>query len=202
MTNTTGCPHIWEDGTESLAIRHPHTWDDGTEAVAIFSNNDNKKYRYLLEKIWKPGLPMLMFVMAHPSTATEKRNDRTIDMCEKRARNYHKVFGETEFGGLYVINIFAFVGTKVDCLKNVDAPIGTENYRMIQEYARKQDTKIVCAWGDKVNNPKFRNHLNDIKNILRQTAVEPLQYFKLTKQKQPRHISRFKANVDFKEWQV
>ena len=202
MTNTTGCPHphIWEDGTESLAIRYPHTWDDGTEAVAIFSNDDSRNYRYLIEKIWSPGLPILMFIMAHPSTATESCNDNAVSTCENRARNHYDDFGGTNFGGVCVTNLFAFVQNDTNNYERVDDQNGTENLRIIKEYARRPDTTIVCSWGNEDDDNRFVEQATIIKNMLLETEY-PLHQLKLLKNGQPRKPSRFDSTVDFSIWE-
>ena len=92
--------------------------------VAFYS--DCELYRYLLRIVWNEALPVMMFVMLNPSTATEIENDPTVDRCENYAR-------DEDFGGLCVTNLFSFRTPYPCCLKRADDPIGTENNTIIQE---------------------------------------------------------------------
>ena len=55
----------------------------GTRSEALYS--DCEAYRYLLRRDWGAG-GRLLYVLLNPSTATEARNDPTIERCERRAR--------------------------------------------------------------------------------------------------------------------
>lgn len=62
--------------------------------------------------------------MLNPSTADERRNDPTVERCERRAR-------ALGFAGFRVTNLFAFCATAPRDLK---AAAGAD--------------MILCAWGD------------------------------------------------------
>ncbi len=150
--NTIECRHTRVEGAVT------------TESLAIYS--EDKKYRYLLERIWSTAEnpPMLMCVMSHPSTATliSNNDDYTVEICERFARVPQK-----SFGGIYITNVFAFVRANPNYHEQVDDPIGTENDRIIREYARKAGTTIICAWG----NNCCDNRTNHIETILREGVM-------------------------------
>ncbi len=200
-----------------------HTRDDGTRAREIYSEYGNKKYRYLLELIWSDdlNLPILMFVMSRPSSATlmDNNDDRAVTTCENRARNHHILndnnldvdrlpfcFGRQQFRGVCVTNIFSFLETEENSLADDDDPFYKENCKIIKQYAKRQDTTVVCAWGNQRNqhnqpiHPRLSNRRNRIKNKLRRTGVT-LNYFGLNPVgQQPRHVNRFDPTVDFDIW--
>lgn len=96
-------------------------------------------YRYALWRVWDDGLPICVFVMLNPSTADATDNDATISRCATRA-------AQLGFGGLWVVNLFAYRSTDRSVLKKVVDPVGPENDRAILEAAAKSKT-VVCAWG-------------------------------------------------------
>ncbi len=184
------------------------TWPEGTASRAIYSDGDNKKYRYLLERIWDETLPVLMFVMSHASKATVRSNDgdATVAKCEERARKHHLptgtplCFGRQEFGGVCITNIFAFIQTEENPLSGETHPIGTENFEIIEEYARRDNIVVVCAWGSKCNHTLFLGQTEIIKPKLRETGA-PLNYFGFTQaRQQPKHVSRRSDECNFRPW--
>ncbi len=166
---------------------------DGTESRAVYSAC--KKYRYSLTRIWEPEDNLLMFVMLNPSKATEVIPDRTVTMCMNRAKLPHH-----NFGGICVTNLFAFYSTDPQALIGIDDPIGTENYRIIEEKAQDAHT-IVCAWGDGGNDERFREYVANIKAMLRQAVGNRLCYFGLTDTlRQPKHPRPLGYADDFFAW--
>ena len=72
--------------------------EGGIASTAVYSNCEH--YRYSLRRVWEPKKQKIIFILLNPSTATELRNDPTVERCERRA----KVLG---FGAFIVCNIFA-----------------------------------------------------------------------------------------------
>ena len=77
--------------------------------------------------------------MLNPSTATELRNDPTIERCERRAR----AMGH---GGVSICNLFAFRATLPRDLKAAADPVGPMNDEVLAECAGNAE-RIICAWG-------------------------------------------------------
>ena len=98
-----------------------------------------KKYRYALWRMWDDSKPILGFCMLNPSTADETINDPTIERCQRRAK-------KMGYGGLIVMNIFAYRSTDPHALQVVDDPIGWENDKYILESARLCKM-VICGWG-------------------------------------------------------
>ena len=109
-----------------------------TCSKAVFSSCGH--YRYSLSRVWLPAADKIIFIMLNPSTACERKNDPTVERCERRARRL-------EFGGFMVCNIFAFRATRPEMLREVDDVVGPDNDRAIIDGCDWAD-KIVCAWGD------------------------------------------------------
>jgi len=97
-------------------------------------------YRYLLWRRWDPAQRHGVFLMLNPSTADETVNDRTVAKCENWARQWG-------WGGLYVLNLFAYRSTDPKLMKLVKEPIGPDNDRVILKICQRAHL-IVCAWGN------------------------------------------------------
>jgi len=101
--------------------------------------SDDRKYRYALFRIWDPSERMIVFIGLNPSTADETVDDPTIRRCI----NYAKAWG---YGGLVMLNVFAYRATKPNELLHVEDPVGPENEVWIQVYS-SWTKKIILCWG-------------------------------------------------------
>ena len=77
--------------------------------------------------------------MLNPSTADEIDNDPTVERCERRARTMG-------FGGVEVVNIFAFRATLPVRMKQEADPVGVGNDQAILA-AAELSGMVVCGWG-------------------------------------------------------
>lgn len=101
---------------------------------------DDGVYRYRLERVWNEQRVQLGWCMLNPSTADAEVDDMTIKKCMKYARRWG-------FGGIVVVNLFAFRSRHPDVLTSMD-PIdatGPENYQHVSDVVGAYDT--VAAWG-------------------------------------------------------
>lgn len=110
--------------------------DDTRWSEAIYSACET--YRYALTRHWAEG-PKLNVVMLNPSTADERRNDPTIERCERRAR-------AGGFGAFRITNLFAVRATDPREMKRHPAPIGSDNDAVLREACRWADLTL-CGWG-------------------------------------------------------
>ena len=108
---------------------------------ATFSNC--RKYRYSLSRIWDKKKKLVLFIGLNPSTANEEVDDPTIRRCV----NYVKNWG---YGGLIMVNLFAYRVTLPSGLKKVKYPIGEDNDKYIMTLSKKADI-TVAAWGNNGN---------------------------------------------------
>ncbi len=96
-------------------------------------------YRYVLTRIWDPSRPALVLILLNPSTATHEINDATITRCMVRA-------GRMGYGGLVILNAFAWRATDPEDMKAAAEPIGQYNDEVIVEYAANAPL-VICGWG-------------------------------------------------------
>jgi hypothetical protein len=144
---------------------------------AILSSD--RKYRYVLSRIWDDSKQAVMMVGLNPSTADENEDDPTVARCI----NFAKSWG---YGGIYMLNLFAVRTPKPKKIYKADEPIGSENDKYLKEYSQKCD-KIICAWG---NDGSYKNRSNEIKS-----NFSHLYYLKINKSGEPAHPLYLKSDL-------
>lgn len=97
-----------------------------------------RKYRFALWRIWDNSKPKLMFIGLNPSKANESENDNTIKRVVMIAKH-------NGYGGIYMLNAFAFISTNPDDLKDLTFNAANEA-ALICYSGQAQD--VVFAWGD------------------------------------------------------
>lgn len=99
----------------------------------------DNKYRYALYRVWDREKPLVMFIGLNPSKATATANDNTITKVIKVARN-------NGFGGLYMMNLFAYITPYPKELKSCPDPLG-DNNGWLEKITPKCE-RVVFAWGN------------------------------------------------------
>lgn len=125
--------------------------------------------------------------MLNPSTADGTKDDPTIRRCMRFAR-------EWGYGGLVVVNLFAFRCTKSTDLWSEKDPIGPDNDNHILK-AVNECKGAVAAWGSFA----WQNRSAVVRELLISKNV-PLYYLELSKQGNPKHPLYLKANLKPQEW--
>ncbi len=98
----------------------------------------DRKYRYALWRIWDETRPNVMFIGLNPSTADESIDDPTIRRAKKLA-------GAWGFGGVYMLNLFAWITPYPTELETCKDPVGN-NAEKFEIYESKC-TEVIFAWG-------------------------------------------------------
>ena len=105
---------------------------------AIFSPCET--YRYSLTRVWNDKRKSIIFIGLNPSTADENNDDPTIRKCMHYAYQW-------DFGGLIMVNLFAFRATHPNDLKKSKLPVGKNNNHFIINSIKESEMTIV-AWGN------------------------------------------------------
>jgi len=142
--------------------------------------SDCRKYRYALWRTWRED-DHVMFIGLNPSTADETQDDPTIRRCI----NYAKDWG---FGGIYMLNLFAYRTTKPKELLKAEKPIGIENDAYLKMYHAKEGLNIAC-WGTR---GVYKGRGDEVLSLL---GKENLSCFGLTKNGQPKHPLYLKRGI-------
>ncbi|QLB13932.1 hypothetical protein A6A11_07615 [Bisgaardia hudsonensis] len=152
------------------------------EKGAIFSECGN--YRYLLWRIWDIDKPNVMFIGLNPSTADETIDDNTITRCI----NFAKQAG---FGGVYMVNLFAYRSTDKSVLYQMNDPIGHDNDKYINSVLDKVD-KVVACWG---NDGQYLDRSQHIYNL-----IPDLYCLKVNKNGEPAHPLYLSSTLNFRKY--
>ncbi len=149
-------------------------------------------WRYTLHRVWEPGKISAMFIGLNPSTADEVNDDPTVRRCIRFARDWG-------YGGLVMMNAFAYRATDPRVMKAAFAPVGPDNDYWLLEMAkirRRQGAVIVAAWG---NHGIYRNRHQHILNLFQDAGIT-LHCLGLTKTGQPKHPLYVSADILPKEF--
>lgn len=106
-------------------------------SMALYSPCEN--YRYVLTREWGDG-EKLVVIGLNPSTATAEEDDNTIRRCIGFARRW-------SFGGLVMLNLFAFRAREPRAMMAAADPVGDLNDITLALYAYPPGRGLVAAWG-------------------------------------------------------
>lgn len=136
----------------------------------------NRKYRYVLWRIWAAKKGLVCFIGLNPSTADDKEDDNTI------RRLIH--FTEQEgFGGFYIVNLFSFRSRDFDDVKSSNFPIGIKTDYYIKSYTRKSN--LVCLiWGGKGT---YMNRDKEVEILLPKISGVDIRCLGKTNKGNPKH---------------
>jgi len=99
---------------------------------------EDRNFRYALWRIWNEDKPLVMFIGLNPSTANEYKNDPTI----RRVMRYAADWG---YGGVYMMNLFAWVTPYPKELGKAPDPVGNNDAWLTK--IRPLCDKVVYVWG-------------------------------------------------------
>jgi hypothetical protein len=103
--------------------------------------SDCGRYRYRLWRLWDEDAPLMTWVMLNPSTADADVDDATIRKCVGFAKHHH-------YGGIIVVNLFAWRATNPKELPAVADPIGPENdQHIVWACTAPMLGTVVAGWG-------------------------------------------------------
>lgn len=137
--------------------------------TAIWSGNgtEDSVYRYYLEIVWHEASPLLMMLMMNPSKADEFVTDPTVDRCCERARRLG-------FGGLVVLNAFAFRATEPKDMLAAADPVGPKNDAVIRaalDVAAAADLTVMVGWGQ---HGAHRGRDKEVWAMFKATGITPV----------------------------
>ena len=134
------------------------------------------KYRYKLWRGWNLARPKLLWILLNPSTADELKDDPTLKRCIKFSLLWN-------FGGLEIVNLFAFRSTGPALLAKVDA-VGPHNDDHILG-AISLAHEIVVGWG---NYGDLHGRGKEVIELIRKSGFnKPIRCLGHTRSGNPRH---------------
>ena len=108
------------------------------------------KYRYHLQRVWDKELPRVCYIMLNPSTADAEKDDATIRRCIGFAKSWG-------YGGIDVVNLYAYRATQPSELWKVVDPVGPDNDIWLRRMCAKLEVSlVVAAWGCNAKSERVR----------------------------------------------
>ncbi len=138
-----------------------------------------RTWRYVLWRIWDPTKDPVNFYGLNPSTADETTDDATIRRCV----GFAKLWG---YGGIYMLNLFAFRATQPADMKAAADPVGPDNDRLLRAYHNTSARSVAC-WG---THGTFQNRDKVVTELL-----GDLYCLGTTKDGHPKHPLRLRADT-------
>jgi hypothetical protein len=155
----------------------------------------NEEYRYRLTRTWDAAKPFALFVLMNPSNADANTDDRTIAKCCRFACAWG------EYGGIVVVNIFAYRCTdQKRLIGEVSDLIGPDNDRHIIEEAKKAAI-VVFAYG-KPQRKALRPRGKELARLLIEKAHVNPHILSLGKDETPKHPLYLKKTLKPVEWNL
>lgn len=140
-----------------------------------------EKYRYTLTRVWENSQQRVVFIGLNPSTADETQDDPTIRRCMRYAYDWG-------YGGVYMLNLFAFRATNPKDMMAAQDPVGPYNDKFLIEYtAGIHAGNVVAAWGA---HGAFQGRDKAVKDM-----ISPLHCLHITKDGHPGHPLYLKKDL-------
>ncbi|KQO98150.1 DUF1643 domain-containing protein [Leifsonia sp. Leaf264] len=150
-----------------------------TEFVSATAHIDGD-YRYTLTRVWDPALPTMTYVLLNPSTADAVELDPTLRRCVAFAKR-------EGFGGMVILNLYAFRTKDPKVMLAAADPVGPENDLV---FAGVTGT-VVAGWGTNA----------DPARVAQAVALLPqLHALGVTKDGHPRHPLYVRGDAPLVEW--
>lgn len=148
----------------------------------------DRVYRYALWRTWDKTKGHVMWIGLNPSTADETEDDPTIRRCQRFARDWG-------YGGIYMLNLFAYRATDPREMKAARDPEGPVNWYFLEIYAHAAE-RVMAAWGV---HGAFRGQDSVAKRVIRGERWQ-LECLGHTKEGHPRHPLYVPANASPDIW--
>ncbi len=137
-------------------------------------------YRYTLSRVWDETLPNLNFIMLNPSTADADLDDPTIRRCIG--------FGQRDgYGGIQVVNLYAFRATKPSEMLAAIDPVGPDNDAAWLQI----NGDVVAAWGANAKQDQVNRAIG---------VFQELKCLGVTKDGHPRHPLYIRGDQPIIPW--
>jgi hypothetical protein len=152
--------------------------------------DERRRYRYRLWRDWTASPRRVTFIMLNPSTADE----RVLDPTVRRCIGFAKAWG---FGGIDVVNLYAWRSTDPAALRRSADPVGAGNDAAIA-CALRQAALAVAAWG---SHPLAGERATAIRALAARLRM-PLYCLGTTTAGHPRHPLYVRGSTRPASWHV
>lgn len=160
---------------------------------AVFSGDE--VYRYVLWRTWDKSLDAVRFVALNPSTADAHIDDPTIRRCKSFAARWG-------FGGLEMVNLFAYRATRPADLRAAGYPVGKNNDKWIlggnPSHSKQNVAKIVMCPGTTIEGDcRVKERYDEVLSVFDWACLD-LSYIKRGKGGSPLHPLYLRSDMVLK----
>lgn len=156
------------------------------EAKKYATISECTRYRYMLSRIWNPDRGVVAFVGLNPSTADAEKDDHTVRTCMRYAQSWG-------YGGICMLNLFAFRTRSPAVMLKASEPVGIENDWHI-EYLAWRAQRVIVAWG------RHGNHMSRAARVAR--LLPPMECLAVNKDGTPHHPLYLPADIQPQPWSL
>jgi hypothetical protein len=138
------------------------------------------RFRFELRRVWDAHKYVLVVCMLNPSTADAEKDDPTVLALIHFAR----LWG---YGGLHIINLYAFRASRPSAMMMADDRIGPGNSIFINHaamVAQQNSNALLIAWG---NHGDFEGRASWFCSMVKHYYGLKLMHLGRTKQGAPKH---------------
>ena len=157
-----------------------------SEIVSGAEISECEKYRYALWRVWEEYATTVVFIGLNPSTADATLDDPTIRRCVGFAKKWG-------FGGIYMLNLFAYRATNPKELLSVDDPVGPKNNDTLNDY---HTGLTIACWG---NHGTLKNRNTEVIKLLGANTIHCLG---ITKGGHPKHPLYLPKSTEYRLLEV
>lgn len=116
--------------------------------------SEDGKYRFVLTRRWENDLPMAVWCLINPSTASATRDDMTSKKVRGFTKRQVRPNGKPIYGGYVLVNPYAFRATDISDLYAAHKlgfdVVGAENMEWVERAFRlSHDGRVFFGWGAK-----------------------------------------------------
>jgi hypothetical protein len=130
--------------------------------------------------MWLEKKPYALFICLNPSTADENTDDPTIRRCVRYADSWG-------YGGMVMVNLYAYRSTDPKKLSMVSDPVGPDNDMHIR-FHNKRAGITVAGWGT------MGGRVGRSDRVLE--MLQSPHYLELTKHGYPKHPLYLKKDLE------
>jgi len=152
------------------------------------------RYRYSLWRVWNTSKPLLCWVMLNPSKANATEDDHTIRWCIRYA-------AENGYGGIVVVNLFAFRATMPADMKAAADPIGPDNDAMLAAVLKdvvRTGGKVLVAWGV---HGEFQDRDREVLKVITKYYRQAPLCLDVTIKGHPKHPARLSPRLKLRAYE-
>lgn len=130
-------------------------------------------------------MPKAVFIGLNPSTADAFKDDPTVAKCQRYTRSWG------DYGGIIMLNIFAFRATDPQIMKKAPDPVGVDNDAWIK-YTTMNAPLVIAKWG---NHGAYLHRSSEVCSYLK-----GLKCLEIAKTGEPKHVLYLKGSLQPRDY--